>query len=215
MNIQLGTHPSRRPIAEFFQDKPYCFSRINKLQQAVVPKAQFYEELSQSVFTIAPPGYGPDTVRFWEAPVLDTIPIVKHSELDDLYADLPVLFVDEWEEVDEAMLYRKRQEIADKKIGKDKAYFDYWARKIDAYQAQVRKGSNTFSSLESTRFKSETLKTLAQLIKDKTSGKDKLLFKGAAMGLRPFELADRCPSLAEIYVQDPWGFGDMSRRALT
>ena len=205
MNIRIDTHPSRRRIAELFQNKPYCFSRIGNLQQTVVPKETFYEELSQSVFTIAPPGYGPDTVRLWEAIVFGAIPIVKHSELDDLYADLPVLLVDEWEEVDEALMHRKRVEIANKKVSVEKAYFDYWAQKIEVYQAQVRSGNNNFSSIEATRFKSETLNTLAQLIKDKTSGKDKLLFKGAAMGLRPFECADRCPSLAEIYVQDPWG----------
>ncbi len=205
MNIQLPSHPSRRHVAELFQDQPYCFSRIKNLEQIPVSKEQFYEELSQAVFTVAPPGYGPDTVRFWEAVALDCIPIVKYSELDDLYADLPVLFVNEWEDVNQKLLEEELAKIKEKKVGKEKAFFDYWARKIDAYQKDLREGRNAFSTLQATSFDEETLSVLSNLINQKTSRVDQLLCIGAAMGLRPFELAERCPSLSRIYIQDPWG----------
>ncbi|GAI39576.1 unnamed protein product, partial [marine sediment metagenome] len=83
MNMQLTTNPVRLLIAKLFQDRPFCVSRTGGL-----PRPQFLEELSQSKFTIASPGYGPDIVRFWEAIVVNCIPIVKHCDLDDLYSDL-------------------------------------------------------------------------------------------------------------------------------
>ncbi len=200
MNFQLGTNVTRPHVFRLFQQQPYCFVR-----QTDASKSQFYDELSQAMFTVAPPGYGPDTVRFWEAVLLGCIPIVKHFELDDLYADLPVLFVDEWDEVNEQFLKQKYPEILGKKLGKEKIFFDYWAQKIDAAQKSVREGTNTFSSLEATRFKRETLKQLGSLLKQTLQPTDQLLCKGAAMGFRVFELAQICPALSKIYVHDHWG----------
>ena len=205
MNVQLGTNPIRRHVASLFQDKPYCFSRINNLQQQTVSKVEFYEELSQAKFTVAPPGWGPDTVRFWEAVLFDCIPIVKRYELDDLYSDLPVLFVDEWEEVNESFLNEKYAEIKSKNLGNKKAYYDYWAEKIKEAQKSVREGTNAFSSLDATRFKSEVLNALLELIASKTASGDKLLYQGAASALRPLELAERCASFSKMYLHDLWG----------
>ncbi len=205
MNVQLATNPIRRHVAALFQDQPYCFSRINNLQQQSVSRVQFYEELSQAQFTVAPRGLGLDTVRFWEAVVLDCIPIVKRSELDDLYSGLPVVFIDEWEEVNEEFLKQKYAEIKSANLGKEKAYYDYWAEKIEEVKKSVCAGTNGFSSLEMTKFKSETLNVLSELINSKTAGRDKLLYQGAASSLRPLELAERCPALSKIYLHDLWG----------
>ncbi len=205
MAMQLASHSSRRGIAQLFQDQPYCFSRIRQLEHELVPREQFYEDLSQSVFTLAPPGYGPDTVRFWEALVLGCIPIVKHSELDDLYADLPVLFVNDWSEINEPFLINKWVEIREKKMSLEKAYFEYWKRKIDDVQKQVREGTHSFSALEAAKFSEETLSNLSTVIGMHTDSGDKLLCKGAVIGLRPFQIAARCDSLSSIYIQDEWG----------
>ena len=38
-------------------------------------------------------------------------------------------------------MHRKRvARFANKKVSVEKAYFDYWAQKIEVYQAQVRNG---------------------------------------------------------------------------
>ncbi len=205
MAMQLASHYSRPYIAELFQDKPYCLSSVHQLKQQIVARDQFYDELSQSIFTLAPPGFGLDTVRFWEALVLGCIPIVKHSELDDLYADLPVLFVNDWSEINEPFLRQKQREILEKNLGTEKAYFEFWARKIKDVQEKVRKGTNDFSSLEATKFPAQTLSDLSTLMSRYTVKADRLLCKGAVMALRLFQIAEACSALSAIYVQDQWG----------
>ena len=77
-------------------------------------------------FALSPRGWGPDCYRTWEALLVGTIPIVRRcqfdmylvrsddvvdsgmkctitspagGELDKLYQDLPVLIIDNWEEL--------------------------------------------------------------------------------------------------------------------
>lgn len=204
MNMQLASHPSRPFIANLFQNQPYCLSRVTA-QASSMPRTAYFDELSQSAFTVAPPGYGPDIVRFWEAVALNCIPIVKHSELDDLYADLPALFIYEWEDISEEFLRQKLEEIKAKKLSNEKAYFDYWAQKITEAQTQVRNNENDFSQLEATQFPPETLDIIASVLKQNVGSSAHLLYKGAVLGLRPFQIAEKCPFISKVYVQDRWG----------
>jgi hypothetical protein len=202
VHMQGESNPVRPKLIRQFENAPYCSLFTVK---GTVSKEEYYDELAKSMFTLAPPGYGLDTVRFWESFVLDCIPIVRHSDLDDLYKDLPVLFVHEWEEVNESFLRQKYEEIAQKNISKEKAYYDYWKAKIQEVQKQVREGSNSFSSVESTKFKPDSLQKLISLIQKHASNLDCLLCKGASMGLRPFELAQALRCTNTIFVQDRWG----------
>ena len=48
---------------------------------------------------ICPHGGGLDpSPKAWEALCLGCIPIIKHSALDDIYSEFPVVFVDDWNE---------------------------------------------------------------------------------------------------------------------
>ena len=60
-----------------------------------------YVTLLQSVpFVACAHGGGIDpSPKAWEAIMAGTIPIVQHSPLDDAYAQLPVAFVNSWEEL--------------------------------------------------------------------------------------------------------------------
>lgn len=200
MNIQQASHASRPGIVHLFENKDYCLNRVHR-----IPIAQFYEELSQSQFTVAPRGYGIDTARFWEALVLDCIPIVKHSELDDLYADLPVLFVHSWSRINKKFLEEKYQEISKRNYSTEKAYFPYWGNKIAEAQQQVKMGKNSFSKLEATKFSKQILDNLIQVLKKSNVRKAQLYCKGSVMGLRPFQIAELCPFLSKLYVHDEWG----------
>jgi hypothetical protein len=205
MNMQLASHPSRPIIANLFQNQPYCLSRVTA-QASSMPRTAYFDELSQSAFTLAPPGYGPDIVRLWEAVVVNCIPIVKHSELDDLYSELPVLYVYEWQDITEELLKQKLEEIQSKKTSTQKAYFDFWANKITEMQNKVRKNENDFSDLTATQFQSKTLDVLTKIMKQNCHFSiDQLIYKGAVVGLRPFQIAKNCSFISKIYVQDRWG----------
>lgn len=202
-SMSLHTHPIRPILVEKFKDQKYSFCPPNYLS-----KEDFYKELANSSFTLSPPGLGPDTVRFWEAVIFDTIPIIKHYELDDLYAEMPVLFVHEWDEINEEFLKSKLPQIKAKNLGKEKAYFDYWLKKIKVVQAKVRNNDQSFSKVEATSFKTKDLEQLQKILKQHTSSKNKnqqLLCKGGVMCLRPFEIAKNCHFLKKIFVHDSWG----------
>ncbi len=59
------------------------------------------------------------------------IPVLHSCYLDDLYADLPVLFVDSWEQVTPEFLNEKYVEITSKKYNIEKLYMEYWWKKIE------------------------------------------------------------------------------------
>jgi hypothetical protein len=59
----------------------------------------YWRAVSKSVFIISPPGNGIDCHRIWEALYLRTIPIVKYHESFSQFKHLPILFVNNWNEV--------------------------------------------------------------------------------------------------------------------
>jgi hypothetical protein len=64
----------------------------------ITPK-QYRKLLLRSKFVISPPGNGPDCHRTWEAMYLGAIPIVKKSSWPFQHKDLPVIQVENWDEL--------------------------------------------------------------------------------------------------------------------
>jgi hypothetical protein len=64
-----------------------------------VSHREYLQRLAASYFCLAPPGYGRDTHRTWEALYLRTVPIVRRSALTDEYRDLPWLVLDDWSQL--------------------------------------------------------------------------------------------------------------------
>jgi hypothetical protein len=58
---------------------------------------QFRDKLLTSKFTICVHGGGLDpSPRAWEALLCGSIPIMKHSTLDDAYSRFPIFYIDDW-----------------------------------------------------------------------------------------------------------------------
>jgi hypothetical protein len=74
-------------------------ANITALCMEKVPTPIMYEVTAQSRFVISPHGAGLDCHRTWETLFLNSIAIVRKSSLDVLYDDLPVLILDEWEDL--------------------------------------------------------------------------------------------------------------------
>lgn len=60
-----------------------------------------YRHKIKYAFTISPHGMGLDCHRTWEDLILGCIVVVKTSSLDPLYQGLPVVIVDDWDEINE------------------------------------------------------------------------------------------------------------------
>lgn len=124
-NFSSFTHPIREKLNNHLKNQTFCTYRSTK-----IPFKEYLEEMGQHHFTFSPRGFALDCYRTWEALYAGSIPVVLHSSLDYLYEGLPILFVDNWQEVDEAFLTTKYKEMASQKYDLRKLSMDYWIEKI-------------------------------------------------------------------------------------
>lgn len=129
MNISLSSYPNERTkVYNLFKEKPFCFVSSPKSHAA------YLQDLLASKFVLSPRGNGIDCHRTWEALLMGAYPIVRTSSLDPLYKDLPVVIVEDWEEIDEEFLEAKYKEMLLKKYDLKKIYAQYWLDLIDSYK---------------------------------------------------------------------------------
>lgn len=129
----------------FFTTTRYGYDRIEAINN--VPKELvFYEDhkikrietwrnQSEYAFVISPHGNGLDCHRTWEALCLGCIPIVKTSDIDYLYHDLPVLIVNSWSDVTYELLSFTIDKFKDlhnnNKFDYNKLTLSYWVNKFN------------------------------------------------------------------------------------
>lgn len=136
LNFDINTNAViRKPVYDFFKDKSYCYHVIQKKLNY-----EYLMDVAKSKFIISPHGNGLDCHRTWEALCLGTFPVVKTSTLDSLYQDLPVVIVNDWQEVTQDFLEQKYKEMINKEYKKEKLYFKYWQDLIYEYQKKCRNG---------------------------------------------------------------------------
>jgi hypothetical protein len=61
---------------------------------------------------------------------MGSIPVVKHSTIDELFKDLPVLLINDWEEITEEFLERKWLEMKKPSYQMERIYAKFWLDKI-------------------------------------------------------------------------------------
>jgi mannosyltransferase OCH1-like enzyme len=88
------------------------------------------DHLYNHKFVISPEGNGIDTHRLWETLYLGSIPIEKRNTNNQFYTDLPILFVDKWEDVTFDLLAEAWSTIPTGKWNMEKLTFEYWKNKI-------------------------------------------------------------------------------------
>jgi hypothetical protein len=89
-------------------------------------RKETYENQSKYAFVISPYGNGYDCHRTWEALILGCIPIVKKSNLDEIYTDLPVLIVNNWSDVTYELMEKTIKDYKNKIFNYDKLTLKYW-----------------------------------------------------------------------------------------
>lgn len=114
----------RKKVAEYFKNKSYC------TKFRFLDFESYCDVLQNSYFTLSPRGSGIDCFRTWEAMLLGSIPIVLSSFLDPMYQDLPVLIINDWNQINEKFLYDQLDLIRKKSINYEKLYADYWIKEI-------------------------------------------------------------------------------------
>lgn len=91
-----------------------------------------WENQTNYYFVISPFGNGLDCHRTWEALALGCYPIIKRSEINDLFIDLPVIVIDEWNEITREFLEDKLKQIQSTTYDYRKLKMEYWKEYINS-----------------------------------------------------------------------------------
>ena len=129
MNFSISNFPEEREnIYHFYKDKSWVTIGTTDISEN--GHQRFLEDIYSHKFCFAPRGNGIDTHRLWESLYLRTIPIVKKCiGMEDFY-DLPILFVDDWENLSEDFLNERYNEIMQKEYPLEKIKIDFWLQYI-------------------------------------------------------------------------------------
>lgn len=134
LNINIDTHiKERQSVLDFFSNKPFC-----KTITGLIPLSKYLENISHSKFVISPRGNGLDCHRTWEALYLGAIPIIKESNMDEIFDELPVLIVHEWNCITEQFLIDSYKEIMSKQFDLSRLYIGYWFSMISSYKNKIK-----------------------------------------------------------------------------
>lgn len=135
VNFTVSTNSTyRRPVWDYFQHH-----RLNGMIVFTYFKDpfQYLQEVPNYRFVLSPRGGGLDTHRTWEALLLGSYPIVVSSTLDPLYEELPVLILNDWQELTPELLISKNEEFQNGEWNFEKLYFPYWFQKLQEVKQKL------------------------------------------------------------------------------
>jgi len=130
MNFNDSTSfPVRSHVRSLF--KNMTFVTADPFSQNAAGYARYVKGLRSHVFCLAPRGKGIDTHRLWECLYAGCIPVVEKTVALRDFSDLPIFFVDRWEDaLDENVLNRVCDEFYRKKWNLQKLTLSYWFRHV-------------------------------------------------------------------------------------
>lgn len=106
-------------------------------EESMQPRIENWKTQSNFAFVLCPHGNGLDCHRTWEALCLGCIPVVKTSNLDELYTNLPVLIVKCWSDVSSKLLENTLLEFSQKTFHYEKLELKYWVTRIQYYTKTI------------------------------------------------------------------------------
>lgn len=126
LNFNTATHSSRTHNLNKLLERGFT---LNKK----LPWDDYINDLSQHKFCISPRGNGIDCHRHWECLYLGVIPIVEKSIVIDSIKELPLLIVDNYNEITTEYLNKKYDEMTKKNYCLEKLDINYWINKIEFF----------------------------------------------------------------------------------
>jgi len=131
MNHNINTNIKERIISfDLLKDKDFVTTQM-------LSNGQNYDNYIDNIynhkFVICPEGNGIDTHRKWETLYLKSIPIEKRNINSSFYEDLPICFVDSWEDITEDYLNREYNRIINSNWNLNKLDMFYWKNEIIKY----------------------------------------------------------------------------------
>lgn len=97
-----------------------CFNRIEL--------AKTYDIITRNKFVLSPHGAGLDCYRTWETLLLGGYPVVMEGSLDSMYHDLPVLILDNWDDLTLDLLQKTAIKFSSTNYTYESLYTSYYTR---------------------------------------------------------------------------------------
>ena len=129
LNLNILNNPSvRQPIYDMLKDKHYVTTEYGRNG---LTYDNYLNNLYNHRFMVCPEGNGIDVHQPWESLHVNTIPIQKKNINNKNWRELPICWVDEWEQItDENFLNSEYDRITKNTINKTKLDFNFWKNKI-------------------------------------------------------------------------------------
>lgn len=102
---------------------------FNVYQTKKMSREDTWKNMVKYKWIISPHGNGLDCHRTYEAIALGCIPVVKSSTLDLMYKDMPIIILDDWNDISLELLSKKTKEALNK--SSYKITLDYWIKVIN------------------------------------------------------------------------------------
>ncbi|MFA5049182.1 MAG: hypothetical protein WC516_09225 [Patescibacteria group bacterium] len=131
INFDIKTNKNKRQTAyAFFNSKPWVTATECDRKNGIEFN-KYICNVYQHKFVVCPEGNGIDTHRVWETLYMCSIPILLKNTNYLFYKNLPICFVNNWEEVTEEFLQNQFEFILNRKtINMQMLTFEYWKNKI-------------------------------------------------------------------------------------
>lgn len=99
-NFSVSTHSLRESVYASLKSKSFItFQHMGEFLSYPISRHDFMKNLREAKFCICPRGNAIDTFRLWDCLYCGTVPIVvREASFHDLLDDLPILFLDDYQE---------------------------------------------------------------------------------------------------------------------
>jgi len=131
-NFSLNTHPVRQEVNRICESLPHVTTRMcsNYLEMDSKPYIQFASEVLDHKMIVCPRGNAPgDTHRFWEVLYMNRTPIIKRDKSTYIFTELPVIVLDEWEQLSDLEFLNSELERV-KNNSREMLKMSYWENLI-------------------------------------------------------------------------------------
>lgn len=133
MNFSIHTYPKERQVIwNNYSNKEWVTTGTHEV--SMEGRAQFLRDIRSHSFVFCPRGNGLDTHRLWETLYMGSIPIVMRDIGYSAFEDLPILFVDDWDNITPEFLEECKKNIEDNmmqgKYNMEKLKVSYWINHI-------------------------------------------------------------------------------------
>lgn len=146
LNFNINTNIKERgTLYEMFANEAWC-----NIENISSNNNHYIEKIKQNLFVLCPWGNGIETHRLWETLYLGSIPITKYHPTHKNYKDLPIVFVDSYEDINLELLMNFTENLKTTDFNLKKINIKYWRGLIDDSVINAGSNANEIISIEET-----------------------------------------------------------------